>query len=74
MEENAERVDIDECQNCRFYATEDFETDGITYTRTFGVCRRFPPKRIDGTFSGFPVVEDDYWCGEYQKNFDSVVK
>lgn len=74
MEENEEGVDLSECQNCRFYDTEDFESDGITYTRTFGVCRRYPPKRIDGTTSGFPIVEDDWWCGEHQKKFDESVK
>jgi len=67
-------VDLEECQNCRFYTTEDYEIEGVSYERTFGVCRRFPPRRIDGTTSGFPIVEDDWWCGEHLKKFDSIVK
>jgi hypothetical protein len=69
MEENEEGVDLNECSNCIFYATEDYEMEGINYQRTFGVCRRFPPRRIDGLTSGFPIVEDDWWCGEHQKKF-----
>jgi hypothetical protein len=65
MEENEERVDLKQCNACKFYSTEDYEIEGVTYERTFGVCRRFPPRRIDGTHSGFPIVEDDWWCGEY---------
>jgi len=61
-------MDIDLCCNCRFYELEDYEFDDVSYEKTYGVCRRYPPKRIDGTFSGFPVVEDDSWCGEHQKN------
>ncbi len=72
MEANEERVDIEECKNCRFYEMQEYETaEGISYERTFGMCRRFPPKRIDGTISGFPVVEEDWWCGEHLKNTDT---
>lgn len=66
-------MDIDECANCRFYGSEEYEIDGITYSHTFGICQRYPPKRIDGTTSGYPVVEDDWWCGEHQKNFEHTV-
>lgn len=71
MEEDEEGVVVDQCSNCRFYHSEDYEEDDISYERTYGLCRRNPSKRIDGTMSGFPVVEDDCWCGEYQKNFVS---
>lgn len=74
MEENEEGVVVAQCSNCVFYDTEDYETDGVTYERTYGVCRRFPPKRIDASVSGFPMVEDDSWCGEHEKNFDESVK
>lgn len=60
---------IEQCSNCRFYSLEDYEEDGINYEISYGLCRRYPPKRIDGTVSGFPVVEYDDWCGEYQKKF-----
>jgi len=69
METDEEGVVVEQCSNCKFYDTEDYEIDGISYERTFGVCRRFPPRRIDGTVSAFPIIEDDWWCGEYQKNF-----
>ena len=58
---------VDQCSNCQFYNTEDYEVDDIDYERTYGVCLRMPPKRIDGTLSAFPVVEDDWWCGEHKK-------
>lgn len=61
---------IDKCQNCMFYTTEEYEVEDIPYERTFGHCRRFPPKRIDTNYSGFPVVEDDWWCGEHLKKIN----
>lgn len=73
MEEDAQGVVVEECSNCIFYETEEYETEGITYQKTYGFCRRFPPRRIDGNASGFPVVEDDCWCGEHEKNFEEVV-
>lgn len=73
MEADEERMDLEECRNCKHYNTSDYEIDEISYERTFGVCRRFPPRRIDGTNSGFPVVENDWSCGEYQKKFDPIV-
>lgn len=69
MEENEKGMAVEQCKHCKFYMTEDYETDGITYERTFGYCKRFPPRRIDGITSGFPVIEDDWWCGEFQKKF-----
>ena len=53
-----------------FYTTEEYEVEDIPYERTFGHCRRFPPKRIDTNYSGFPVVEDDWWCGEHLKKIN----
>lgn len=60
---------IDECSNCKFYLTTEYEVDDIEYEPSYGSCRRFPPRRIDGINSAFPVVEGDWWCGEHQKNF-----
>lgn len=57
------------CSGCAFYDNEDYEVEGITYDHSFGICRRYPPKRIDGATSGFPIVEGDWWCGEHQKKF-----
>ncbi len=75
METDEEGVAVDdECRNCRFYNSEEYEVDDIPYDKGYGICLRYPPKRIDGSASGFPVVEDDWWCGEHQKKFASDVK
>ncbi len=63
---------IEECSNCKFFQTEEIEIDGIAYDRDYGICRRYPPKRIDGANSGFPFVENDWWCGEHQKKFAEI--
>lgn len=54
------------CCNCKFYDTEEYEDEEVTYEMTYGSCVRFPPKRIDGSTSVFPIVEDDWWCGEFK--------
>lgn len=58
---------VTECGKCRFYVTTEYEVEDVSYTPSCGFCRRYPPRRIDGATSGFPVVEDDWWCGEYKK-------
>ena len=73
METDEEGVVVAECSNCQFYITEPYEIDGVTYVRSCGECRRYPPKRIDSTMSGFPYVEDDWWCGEHLKLDDTEV-
>lgn len=67
MEQDEERVVVDSCSNCMFYKAGEYEVEDIEYEPTYGLCRRFPPRRIDGSVSGFPAVEDDEWCGEHQK-------
>jgi len=69
METYEERVDLNSCENCKFYRSGEYEQDEVEYEPTYGFCRRFPPRRIDGINSGFPIVEDDWWCGEHQKKF-----
>lgn len=54
------------CRNCRFFIPDSFEQDDIEYELTYGQCRRYPPKRIDENVSGFPMVEEDWVCGEHQ--------
>jgi hypothetical protein len=56
-----------ECRDCKFFDSEEYENEEVTYEMTYGSCRRYPPKRIDGNTSGFPIVEDDWWCGEFMK-------
>ena len=60
-------MDLETCRHCKFYSNDDHEVDGVTYTLTYGACRRFPPRRIDDNNSGYPIVEDDSWCGEFRK-------
>jgi hypothetical protein len=43
------------CCDCRFY----FQN---------GECHRYPPKLVQSEEgSGFPCVDDDNWCGEFQQ-------
>ncbi len=72
MEQNAEGMAINECSNCLFYESEDYEVEEVGYQKTYGICRRYPPRRIDGTTSGFPVVEDDWWCGEHEVDVNNT--
>jgi 6-phosphogluconolactonase/glucosamine-6-phosphate isomerase/deaminase len=69
MEKDAQRMAIDACQNCKFYTADEYVIDDVDYEPSYGLCRRFPPRRIDGTDSAFPFVEDEWWCGEHQKKF-----
>lgn len=44
------------CETCVFFLS--------------GMCRRFPPQLVEyngGWTSGFPVVNNKGWCGEYEK-------
>lgn len=63
---------VNQCCNCKFYETDEYEADGVIYPLTHGICKRFPPKRIDDTTSGFPLVEDNDWCGEHNKKETDV--
>lgn len=58
------------CKECKFYLSDEYEQDGISYQTPYGHCRRYPPTRVDSYVSGFPLVEDEEWCGEFEKNFD----
>ena len=61
-------MDIEKCENCKYYLAGEYEQDGIEYEQTYGICRRYPPRRIDGVNSANPFVEDEWWCGEYVNN------
>jgi len=63
-------MDLEECSTCVFYDKSNVEQEGIEYEMSFGICRRFPPQRIDGMISMFPVVDADSWCGEYQEHVE----
>lgn len=68
---------IEQCSNCKFYEcneTNDYEILGVNYQKTYGICRRYPPKRIDSNNSGFPLVEEEWWCGEHMIESAFTVK
>lgn len=67
MELYEERMDLECCKDCKFYRTEGFEEEDISYAEDFGECRRYPPKRIEANHSGFPMVDETWWCGEFVK-------
>lgn len=57
------------CKSCRFFCPyvyeyeEDEPRDWIP--SDYGECRRFPPKIVPDEESGFPVVNETSWCGEF---------
>lgn len=57
------------CKNCRHFCPYIYEYDHDApydqLSSDYGECRRFPPKVMPPEDSGFPVVEDDMWCGEF---------
>ena len=57
------------CKNCRHYCAYVYEFDHIensdSLVSDYGECRRFPPKLVAAEESGFPVVEENLWCGEF---------
>lgn len=57
--------DYRRCKNCRFFAPIMYEFDDTELPSDFGECRRFPPKPVPAEEQGFPVVEEDNWCGEF---------
>ncbi len=59
---------VKKCKNCRHFCAYVYEYDdnGTDHMISdFGECRRFPPKIVPAEDSGFPVVEDTSWCGEF---------
>lgn len=74
MAQDEARVDLNaECKTCLYYDPIQYETDGINYEHHNGMCRRFPPRRIDGSHSGFPIVTESSWCGEYQDFVEGAI-
>lgn len=65
-------MDLNTCKNCRFYISDEYEVEDIPYESDCGQCVRYPPKRIDGQTSGFPFVEDKWFCGEFMKKETDV--
>ena len=68
MDENVEnepKTGEPSCGNCRFFVRHEYENlDVIT---DYGQCRRYPPRRLSETESGFPLVIDDCLCGEWEQ-------
>lgn len=63
---------LNSCKNCKYYVSDEYEVHDIPYESDFGMCTRYPPKRIDGQTSGFPFVEDKWSCGEFMKKDEDV--
>lgn len=57
------------CKNCRHYCAYVYEFDASApedmLVSDYGECRRFPPKSVPPEETGFPVVEESSWCGEF---------
>lgn len=57
------------CKNCKYFCPYVYEFDNDDSSdlmlSDFGECRRFPPKLVPSEDSGFPVVEENAWCGEF---------
>lgn len=53
------------CKNCKHFCPFIYDFDDGGIPTDYGECRRFPPKRVPAEESGYPVVEQDMWCGEF---------
>ena len=66
---NANRKIEKHCKNCRHFCAYIYEYDTDEpydqLASDYGECRRFPPKLVPAEESGFPVVEETMWCGEF---------
>lgn len=54
------------CYKCKFYQEFTYQYDDTTVEASYGECRRYPPKQLASADGGFPLVEEDVWCGEFQ--------
>lgn len=52
------------CKTCKFYLMHEYEN--VAEDSDYGMCRRFPPTRVNSRDSSFPIVIDDNWCGEWK--------
>ena len=61
--------DAKKCKNCRHFCPYIYEFDhndiNDQLVSDYGECRRFPPKLVGPEESGFPIVEENLWCGEF---------
>lgn len=59
-------VSINCCANCAYCVPYEDPTDYATVSHE---CRRYPPQTYgtsaEYTFSAFPGVKEEEWCGEY---------
>lgn len=64
-----EEFDLKSCINCRHYRPYFYDlnvdNDADQLEADYGECRRFPPKLVAPEESGFPIVENSSWCGEF---------
>jgi hypothetical protein len=70
----------EQCATCRFWDnSENAKESCDEVSHDLGLCKRYPPTihpqagtRIGNTSFGvnypvFPLLDDDDWCGEYQR-------
>lgn len=65
MEELDEELPEKCCQKCIYFRPYVYEFDDNQMVSDYGECRRFPPKLVMSDERGFPVVEVESWCGEF---------
>ena len=61
------------CESCKFWFSEERTTLMSDTTYLYSICRYNPPTVVRGdnynnTFSNFPFINKDNWCGRYLKN------
>ena len=72
MEENEERMALEKCSTCLFYEPEIYEMGHEKLVKNYGSCKRYPPKVSPSDESRVPLVDDDWWCGEYKINMAMI--
>lgn len=65
--ENTTQSTDRKCQNCQYYKEYVYQYGDSENSAGYGECRRFPPRKVPTDENGFPLVEEDVWCGEFQE-------
>ena len=56
------------CKDCRFFKIHIYQFDETSIESDYGSCHRYPPEvTMDTDQNGFPMVQKDNWCGEFQQ-------
>ena len=64
-----DKTNFKRCKNCKHFAAYLYEFDvnesENRLVSDYGECRRFPPKMFTEEESGFVIIEENQWCGEF---------